>query len=118
MFKGAGIACRPDVRQARENALQCAGVYSIIASCRKDGYFYRSRRNEVTKVNQEELTQKIQKLKQAAAEKKEKAGGKTADPGVRSARKKVKRAQRKLRAAKAYKSAGKKAEAKTEEKAS
>ncbi len=70
------------------------------------------------KVNQEELTQKIQKLKQTAAEKKAKAGGNTADPAVRSARKKVKRAQRKLRVAKAYKSAGKKAEAKTEEKAS
>lgn len=68
------------------------------------------------KVNQEELAQKIQKLKKAAGEKM--SGGKKSDPAVREARKKVKRAQRKLRAAKAYKSAGKKAEAKPEEKAS
>lgn len=68
------------------------------------------------KVNQEELAQKIQKLKKAAAEKI--SGGKKSDAEVREAKKKVKRAQRKLRSAKAYKSAGKKAEAKPEEKAS
>ena len=60
------------------------------------------------KVNQEQLQEKIKKLKQTAAEKKAKIAGK-ADPEVRTARKKVKRAQRKLRAAKAYKSSGKKA---------
>jgi hypothetical protein len=31
-------ACRPAARHTRENALQCAGVYFIIASCGKDGY--------------------------------------------------------------------------------
>ncbi len=71
------------------------------------------------KVNQEELQEKIKKLKQAAAEKTAKAGGKTSDPDARRARKKVKRAQRKLRSAKAYKSGGKKKEeAKPAEKAS
>jgi hypothetical protein len=63
----------------------------------------------VIKVNQEELQEKIKKLKKAAAEKIAKAGGKKSDPEVRTARKKVKRVQRKLRSAKAYKSAGKKA---------
>jgi hypothetical protein len=74
----------------------------------------------VIKVNQEELKQKIEKLKKTAAEKAAKAEGKKSDPGVRKARKQVKRAQRKLRVAKAYKTAGKKAaEAKpAEEKAS
>ncbi len=72
----------------------------------------------MTKVNQEELAQKIKKLKETAAEKAKKAEGKKSDPELRTARKHVKRAQRKLRAAKAYKSAGKKAEAKPEEKAS
>lgn len=70
------------------------------------------------KVNQETLVEKIKKLKQSATETAKKAEGKKSDPTVRKARKKVKRAQRKLRSAKAYKSAGKKAEAKTEEKAS
>ena len=68
------------------------------------------------KVNQEELAKKIKKLKEKAAEKKAKAEGKKSDPEARKARKKVKRAQRKLRSAKAYKSAGKKTEAKAEEK--
>lgn len=72
----------------------------------------------MNKVNQEELAQKIQKLKAAATEKSNKAEGKKSDAGVREARKKVKRAQRKLRAAKAYKSVSKKSEAKPEEKAS
>jgi hypothetical protein len=63
----------------------------------------------VIQVNQEELQEKIKKLKQAAAEKISKAGGKKSEPAARKARKKVKRAQRKLRSAKAYKSAGKKA---------
>jgi Skp family chaperone for outer membrane proteins len=62
------------------------------------------RRSAVIKVNQEELQEKIKKLKQAAAEKKAKAGEKKDDPEARKARKKVKRAQRKLRVAKAYKS--------------
>ena len=61
------------------------------------------------KVNQEELKQKIEKLKKAAAEKAAKAGSKKSEPEAREALKKVKRAQRKLRSAKAYKSAGKKA---------
>ena len=61
------------------------------------------------KVNQEELQEKIKKLKQAAAEKVAKAGGKKSDVEARKARKKVKRVQRKLRSAKAYKSASKKA---------
>ena len=66
----------------------------------------------VIKVNQEELQEKIKKLKQAASEKTAKAAGKKADPEARKAKKKVKRAQRKLRSAKAYKAAGtKKAEA-------
>ncbi len=60
------------------------------------------------KVNQEELQEKIKKLKQAVSEKTAKAGGKKSDPEARTARKKVKRAQRKLRAAKAYKAGGKK----------
>ncbi len=62
----------------------------------------------MTHVNQEELKQKIAKLKKDAAEKISKAGGKTADPEVRKARKLVKRAQRKLRVAKSYKQGGKK----------
>jgi Skp family chaperone for outer membrane proteins len=62
------------------------------------------RRSTVIKVNQEELQEKIKKLKQAAADKKAKAGEKKDDPEARKARKKVKRAQRKLRVAKAYKS--------------
>jgi hypothetical protein len=89
--------------------------YCVLQSSTSD---YYARRNEVIKVNQEELTQKIQKLKQTAAEKKAKAGSKKSDPEVRAACKKVKRAQRKLRSAKAYKAAGKKPEAKAEEKAS
>jgi hypothetical protein len=74
-----------------------------------------SEEEAVIKVNQEELKQKIEKLKKTAAEKVAKAEGKKSDAGVRKARKDVKRAQRKLRAAKAYKSKGKKA---GEEKAS
>lgn len=72
----------------------------------------------MAKVNQEELQENIKKLKQAVSEKISKSGGKKSDPGVREARKKVKRAQRKLRSAKAYKSGGKKTEAKPEQKAS
>ncbi len=73
----------------------------------------------VIKVNQEQLQEKIKKLKQAAAEKASKAAGKKSDPEVRAARKQVKRAQRQLRSVKAYKSGGaKKTETKTEEKAS
>ncbi len=60
------------------------------------------------KVNQEKLREKINTLKQTAAEKKTKAESKS-DPVIRAACKKVKRAQRKLRTAKAYKSSGKKA---------
>ena len=60
------------------------------------------------KVNQEELKQKIETLKKAAAEKTAKAGGKKSDPEARKARKKVKRVQRKLRVAKSYKQTGKK----------
>jgi hypothetical protein len=63
----------------------------------------------VIKVNQEELQEKIKKLKHVAAEKVAKAGGKKSDAEARKARKKVKRVQRKLRSAKAYKSTGKKA---------
>jgi hypothetical protein len=73
----------------------------------------------VIKVNQEELKQKIEKLKKAKADTLAKAEGKKSAPAVRKARKKVKRAQRKLRVAKNYKQAGKKpAEAAGGEKAS
>jgi len=61
------------------------------------------------KVNQEELKQKIDKMKKAVADKAAKSTGKKSDPEVRKARKQVKRAQRKLRVAKSYKQAGKKA---------
>jgi ElaB/YqjD/DUF883 family membrane-anchored ribosome-binding protein len=71
----------------------------------------------VIKVNQEELAQKIQKLKQTASEKILKAGGKKSDPEARKARKKVKRAQRKLRSAKTYKVKSKAAGAKAEKSA-
>jgi hypothetical protein len=63
----------------------------------------------VIKVNQEELKQKIEKLKKASAEKAAKTAGKKSEPEARKALKKVKRAQRKLRTAKAYKTSGKKA---------
>jgi hypothetical protein len=63
----------------------------------------------VIKVNQEELKQKIEKLKKAAAEKAAKSGGKKSEPEARKALKQVKRAQRKLRTAKTYKLASKKA---------
>jgi hypothetical protein len=74
----------------------------------------------VVKVNQEELQEKIKKLKKTAAEAIAKSEGKIDTAEVRKSRKKVKRAQRKLRSAKAYKASGKKAgEAKpAEEKAS
>ena len=74
--------------------------------------YHYNRTNEeeaVIKVNQEELKQKIEKLKKAAVEKAAKAGNKKSEPEAREALKKVKRAQRKLRSTKAYKSAGKKA---------
>jgi hypothetical protein len=75
-----------------------------------DGSFTkRPEENAVRKINQEELKQKIEKLKKTASEKKTKTEGKKSAPDFRSALKKVKRAQRKLRSAKAYKSAGKKA---------
>ncbi len=65
----------------------------------------------MVKVNQEELKQKIGKLKEKAKAKLEKTGGKRLDSSARAALKKVKRAQRRLRAAKAYKSSGTKAAA-------
>lgn len=55
------------------------------------------------KVNEDELKQKIAKLKEKAKAAIEKAGGKYSDPHVRLMRKKVKRAQRRLRAVRAYK---------------
>lgn len=58
------------------------------------------------KLNEEELRQKIARLKEKAKAAAEKAGGKYSDPDVRLMRKKVKRAQRRLRAAMAYKSGG------------
>ncbi len=61
------------------------------------------------KVNQEELKQKIEKLKKVAVEKAAKSVGKKSDPEARKALKQVKRAQRKLRVAKTYKQAEKKA---------
>lgn len=71
------------------------------------------------KVNQEELKQKIEKLKKAATEQLSKSEGNVENKDVREARKQVKRAQRKLRSAKAYKSSGKPAgEAKPAEQAS
>jgi hypothetical protein len=63
----------------------------------------------VVKVNQDELAEKIKKLKAKAKEKAQKSAGKRGDPEARTASKKVKRAQRKLRVAKAYKTGGKKA---------
>jgi hypothetical protein len=63
----------------------------------------------VVKINQEELKQKIGKLKKTAAEKASKSVGKKSEPEARKALKMVKRAQRKLRAAKNYKMASKKA---------
>lgn len=62
----------------------------------------------MVKVNQEELQQKIAKLKEKVKATLEKAGGKYSDPEVRKARKMLKRSQRRLRVAKAYKTGGKK----------
>lgn len=62
----------------------------------------------VVKVNQEELAEKIKKLKAKAKEKTTKSAGKRGDPEARTAIKKVKRAQRKLSVAKKYKTGGKK----------
>lgn len=71
----------------------------------------------MVKINQEELQQKIGKLKEKTKAALQKAGGKGSDSTARMALKKVKRAQRRLRAAKAYKSSGTKpaAEAKPAE---
>jgi hypothetical protein len=94
------------------NTLIYRGVCFIIVIQLRPDESRKNRNNEeeaVIKVNQEELKQKIEKLKKAAAEKAAKTEGKKSDAGVRKARKQVKRAQRKLRAAKAYKSQGKKA---------
>ncbi len=62
----------------------------------------------MVKVNQEELAEKIKKLKEKSKTAIEKAGGKKSDPSVRTSRKRVKRAQRKLAAARKYKTVGKK----------
>lgn len=60
------------------------------------------------KLNEEELRQKIARLKEKAKAAAEKAGGEHSDADVRLMRKKVKRAQRRLRAVMAYKTGGKK----------
>ena len=63
----------------------------------------------MVKINQEELKQKIGKLKKTAAEKASKSVGKKSEPEARKALKQVKRAQRKLRAVKNYRITAKKA---------